>query len=541
VAKRKTFEKVKLLSRNGREVEGPSVTKPMSMVIELPPNPSHQTGKIKIAKFYGRGSDEIADAVFDQIIRFINSKDKILSSASIDSLCRTGATKLLDYTSLLSKSLGRDLSLDDVNRDLIDGYLLHLASGKLSRSSQLRVYEFAKSILVCLQARGVITRKNLFPSNPFPHSRRFGTPVKPYTASERKHLASALREATAHLFTKPTGSLTSDEVAYCVMAVALRTGRNLTPLLEMQVDCLKAHFKQGRRLLVLYKRRGRKVFSHSVGESITSSDALTVLPGTSKIIEGILLGTAEMRASAPAALRDRLWLYRSRARRTLGDVCVITPAIMAVAARKLTEAFDLRDDDGKPLEINVGRMRKTFSNRIYEISNEDVAVAAAAAGHSVSVAANHYLLPGKGAEERWRFMGEIMADELRHGRLGATFDSTPVGGCRDTRNGQYAPKDGSTCTSFLNCFRCREYVVTGDDLRKLFSYYWLLVRERDETPSREWGRRYGHIIRAIDRDVVEAGIRKKLFTVAQVQNARESARVAPHPYWTDRTTLELGA
>ena len=31
---------------------------------------------------------------------------------------------------------------------------------------------------------------------------------------------------------------------------------------------------------------------------------------------------------------------------------------------------------------------------------------------------------------------------------------------------------------FLNCFRCSSFVVTADDLHRLLSFYWLLVRER---------------------------------------------------------------
>lgn len=45
-------------------------------------------------------------------------------------------------------------------------------------------------------------------------------------------------------------------LAYALLTVALHTGRNATPLLEMGYDCLRAHPKDNSVFLVLWKRRG---------------------------------------------------------------------------------------------------------------------------------------------------------------------------------------------------------------------------------------------------------------------------------------------
>jgi hypothetical protein len=41
----------------------------------------------------------------------------------------------------------------------------------------------------------------------------------------------------------------------------------------------------------------------------------------------------------------------------------------------------------------------------------------------------------------------------------------------------------------------------------------------------------------IDRDVVEAGISRKVFSQAQVDAARERARRDPHPFWASHTII----
>lgn len=92
--------------------------------------------------------------------------------------------------------------------------------------------------------------------------------------------------------------------------------------------------------------------------------------------------------------------------------------------------------------------------------------------------------------------------------------------------------------SFLDCLRCRNYVVTGEDLYRLFSFYWRIYRERERIGKVTWKRNYAHIVRLIDRDVIEPGIKKKIFKLAEVNAARELARTSPHPFWSLDGILE---
>jgi hypothetical protein len=171
-------------------------------------------------------------------------------------------------------------------------------------------------------------------------------------------------------------------------------------------------------------------------------------------------------------------------------------------------------------------------NRINEILEDDLVTTAAAAGNTPSITGNYYLRPGGDAERKWSFMGKSLTTELKTATLGAT-QKTPVGQCTDNRHGQFAPKrNGATCMSFLDCVRCRNYVVTGEDLYRLFSFYWRIYRERDRIGKEKWSKHYAHIVRLIDRDVIGPGIKKRLFKRIDVDAARELARTEPHPFWT---------
>jgi len=135
-------------------------------------------------------------------------------------------------------------------------------------------------------------------------------------------------------------------------------------------------------------------------------------------------------------------------------------------------------------------------------------------------------------------MGLALTSELLTATLGAT-EKTPAGRCTDNKNGQFAPKkEDAVCMNFLDCLRCRNYVVTADDLYRLFSFYFRLYAERNRIGKSKWEKNFRHIIRIIDRDVIEAGLRRKVFKKKEVDIAREHARVDPHPFWKNTSIFE---
>lgn len=498
-------------------------------------------GSFDFGPWYGGGIDQITYAYQLQIERFLLKQDSELTHMTIASYCHGGARYLLDYLLFRSAALKRELTLLDIDRDAIDGFLASFDGEDLEVTTKAGRYNGAKAVLKALCNRGLIKEVRggdnaTFPPNPFPGKHRGLRGAKPLSTAERKAFSAALRQAVAPLF-QPDVQVTADLLAYALLVIALHTGRNTTPLLEMGLDCLRPHPKANTSFLVLFKRRG---YAHSKiairDETDPDLDSVPTLRATVAHLVKLLIEFAKpLQSFAPKEFKGRVFVYRmqtaGRGRGRPGDVVALSDSTLAVGIRKLVKHYDLKDRDGKPLAINVSRLRKTFVNRVYEILDGDVAGTAAAAGNTIRVTDVNYLRPGENATSNWRFLGLALTHELLTATLGAT-ELTPVGQCSDVHAGEYAPKRNSeVCMSFLNCIRCRNYVVTADDLYRVFSFYWRILAERTRMNVQRWQRQLAHIVRLIDRDVAEAGVARGVFKQEIVDHERERARLNPHPFW----------
>jgi hypothetical protein len=553
VAKRKIFTKVSSKpstivhskDASNRVVIPLEVIPPAVTTVSFPHRDNASSReKVEFGKWYGIGIDAITYVCQRQIERFLATHDGDRSSNTVTAYCSNGLAYFLPFCALEATTLGRPLEIRDIDRSLISRYLDHLASTDLAFNAQRCCYKNAKSVLVALGRRGIVqieTRGEdaTFPRNPFPHSHRKSKGEKPLPTAQRKAVAQAAKTAVMPLLHEATGT-TSELLGYALLIIALHTGRNTTPLLELKVDCLRPHPKENVKLLVLHKRRGSSAQRVPVRAERTVEDSPTVWTGVVRLIERVKELTHALRNEAPEHLKDRLWLFRAQMASfstKQGQVVVLSPRTLAEAIRKLVVDHDLKDANGKPLRLNVSILRQTFANRMFELLDGDLVATASATGNSPAIAGQHYMKPGENAEKQWKFMGKAMHEELLTGTLRAT-EKTPTGRCSDSKDGQFAPKNGATCMNFLDCLRCRNYVVTGDDLYRLFSFYWLVVRERDRVDKRKWQRTYAHIVRMIDRDVVQRGLELKAFRPKQVADARERAKTNPHPFWECPSALE---
>lgn len=557
MGKRKVFVKTDLSTAqvehvwdaDGRAVIEAAALPPRNTVITFGRH-AMKLRRFDFGPWYGVGFDPIALACQRQIERFLDKQDSDVEVSTVSSYCSMGLSSFFKYLVVLAAALRRQLGLADIMRDTIDGYLLFLRDTGVAAASQRLAYSNTKSVLSALGRRRLVTviesgSNATFPRNPFPNLHRTGTGERPLSSAERKAFTVAIKTAVRPLFEndeEPSGTL----LAYALLVVALHTGRNTTPLLEMPTDCLRPHPKSDTEFLVLLKRRGHTstrvaLRTESAVARVVESTP-TVRPTVAKLIRRVIALTDRLRADAPAEVSNRVWLYRSRRHDTAGEVSALTFGTLWEAVSKLVATCKLIGDDGNPMRINVSRLRKTFVNRVYEILDGDIVATAVAAGNSPATAMRHYLRPPDSAAANWQFMGKALVEELLTRTLGAT-ERTPVGQCSDPRTGEYAPKrNGAVCQSFLNCLRCRNYVVTGDDLWRLYSFYWRLLRERSRVDKRRWDRQLAHIPRLIERDVIEAGLERKVFKQADVNAARERARREPHPFWARDTVLsELDA
>ncbi len=501
--------------------------------------------------FYGHGVDEVAFALQRQIERFVAGEEKNLANASVLTICRCGVTPFLDYMIARSTAEQRDFTLGDINRNLIDGFLGWLRHGDTKLGSQRSCYSSFKSVLFSLGKRGLITvvdegDDRTFPKNPFPGAFRSHKGAKPLPKGQRQAFAKALRKTVLPLF-HSDALLNTYLLTAALLLVALHTGRNATPLLEMRTDCLRAHPKAGRLFLVLFKRRGyttHKVALRNTSRTDDDSKDIeltpTVRPSVAQLIQRIIALGEPLRAEGPDHIRERVWLYRCTSNRGRDSIRELKPKAIDDSIKKLVAAHGLKDSEGKPLQINISRLRKTFVNRIFEILDGDIVTTAVAAGHAGSqTTGRNYLRPNEQAVKNWKFMGNVLTEEL----LSGSIEQTPLAHCSAPRSGQYAPKrDGETCSNYLNCLRCRNYVVTGDDLYKLFSFGMRILKERNRIAKQKWKKHFAHIPRLIERDVIQQGIEQKKFKPDDVDAARERAKHDPHPFWlTDSLVADLEA
>lgn len=548
MGKRKVFSKTDLSIpevAHSRDAEGhvfvlPEVIPPTNTLIVFDRNPC-TVRSFDFVKWYGSGIDSITYACQRQIERFQAGQDNNITCSTIISYCRGSVARFLDYLILCANTLNRELTLNDLNRGMIDGFLNHLTGKSWSTVSQRVIYSGVKSVLTALGRRGLIEivsagDDSTFPFNPFPNSNHKSKGETALPKAQRQAFIAALKQSLLPIW-HDGADLTLELVAYSMLVVALHTGRNTTPLLEATRDCLHPHPKNNTKFILLWKRRGsnsNKAALRTEGTTGRMLESTSIVKSrVEDLINRVILLSKQLSEEVSEDLKDRIWLYRIKGGLGAGEVSALTEGSLAKVIQKLVMEYRLTDTDGQPLRINISRLRKTFGNRIYELLGGDLVNTAVALGNTPQVTDRYYLASNENSVRNWRFMGEILVEELLSQTIGATFHPTPMGRCSDPENGQYAPKQaGAMCFSFLNCLRCKHYAIAEDDLHRLFSFYFRVLAERSRMDRRRWAKEYSSIPRLIDRYIVAEGLRRGLFKANAVEAARERARVDPHPFWS---------
>lgn len=507
---------------------------PPHVVVHLPKNASGLRN-LNFAPYYGNGCDVVVYATQRTLERMaaacVESGGKTLSAATIAVYFQSGLAKFLPFCATMATALSRELRLEDIDRQCVDHLITHLRQSGEKPSSQKTRYTQTKAVLVAMAQAGWIAN-DIFPRNPFPNSNHSQKGQSPLSKSEHRSVILALK-ADMRVIVDGSIPLTSTDLAVCLLAIAARTGINPTPALELLTDCLQPHpIKTNRYVLVSFKRRGMATHIQSLRSSADIESIVSALPDVARIIELV----RDRNATVRQASNDQysLFVYESRNKNSAGQVIHMTNSMLSTGIKDFLARHNLTDADGRPLKLNVMRLRKTFENRLFSLSGQDPFLTAKLGGHTTKVSNDHYLEAPETAEKDWRLMGEVRNEALlNHGKVvPLPIHNTPVARCRDTLHGELAPKNGEHCQNFLACFRCRSFVVTADDLYRIFSLYWMLVRMRQSMGANAWRRTYGHIIRTIDQEIAPK------FDAEYVMLQRRRARVVPHPFWRDPELLE---
>ena len=516
------------------------IIRPISPVVNYP-NIGSKGGNgsnVNFTRFYGKGFDDITSRVYYTAKALLKNTDA-LSEETQKTYFTNGFSHFAEYLTLFRYSAGEDLTQDDITPELIEQYLLHLRGCELGYNTQKGYYTHLKSMLIYMRNKGywsVIGDINLnndfFPKNPFPNSSKRAKGEKSLTPHEKRQVVVALKQAIKPIYQK-TEPLTGYELVVCLLAVAIQTGINTSPLLDMTTDSLTDHpLKDCRKLLTVFKKRGNATQLHNLRKSQELEVVQGIKLDVAYLIETIIERNSQARKSIDT---DLVFVYEPRVAHIgaeSGRASSLAERLLRYNIKKFIKEYDLRDEDGRTMKLNVSRFRKTFINGIYELSGESLLIAAQQAKHSGTGALDHYLQAPEQSKRNLGLMGEIRVKELT-----CAEPSVPVGHCKDPKNGHRAPKDGTFCNDFLGCFRCKSFVITGDDLYKLFSFYWAIIRNRDEFGRKDWKRHLKNVLRVVDEEVVPEFT--KLGQLQRVEAEKERARTNPHPYWQNLDMLKV--
>ena len=516
------------------------------------------------------GRDGMVEAIRDAVW-FMPSR----SDETKHSYCRCGLTTWFEYLDCRDAAGQPVYELMEISQEVIWGYIIWLRdskasgtdTGRLSYIAAKTFYSQTKSVLKYLVHQSALP-EGLFPRNPFPNSNRAGIGHKPYPKNVMTALMGAaykdikmLRDGTLKISDPQT-------LTVYLLVIAARTGCNPTPLLELTRDAVKEHPIKPDRLglLVTYKRRGyntsvQTFTSQKQIEGMVSMpmDALTLYKEVVSLTEPLV---AEM----PLGQRDRLWLYRQTGSgRGIKDrVDILTQHKYFMAAQNIIKRHELQDYDGKLLQLNISRLRKTFAQRMWQLTGGDIVAVSEQLGNTPAVAGQAYVAVTPEMEANFRRLGHIMhadwggkiddlaflaelsretgisAEQLKNIAVGN--NNTGVGRCTDPLRGEKAPGDGTHCIRWVECFYCENQLVMESDLYRLLSFYYLLLKERNFISRPRWNELYGRIIDIIDHEIILPNLRTKeapkgCFDPYRVQKYRAESEANPHPMWRDRTIL----
>ncbi|NIF85781.1 hypothetical protein F3J24_20075 [Comamonas sp. Tr-654] len=517
-------------------IAAPASGDAVNLLITLPENPS-TIRTINLIPWLGRGIDAWVWACANQLRTFLTSES--VTACTIIGYWNGGMRYFFEFL----VSTGTGVEPQNLMPSHIRQYIDWIKDRDQAYSSKKSYYGHAKSVLTALVQRGIVRyQQDLFPPNPFPGSNSRIKGATPLSPTERQRLAQALRDDIVAIHNEQFKGAGRDAMVVYLLAVAIRTGANLSPLLEAARDCLRPHpFMPNMMLLELFKRRGNATKLVNLRYSRVHQGSQAIPMDGVALMRKALQMSESLLGEARPDCRGRVWLYRaSKNFGGAGEVMALTSTALGAGIAKLIERHDLRDDDGNRLVLNLSRLRKTVEHRLWSLSGGDLIATAALMGHTPKVADTHYLACTRQMRENATFVGEALPDIYRSGERVAEVvpilpSKSPTGRCKDPYYGDKAPRNGAPCDDFFACFTCTSYAIVGsqEDLHRLFSFYWFLEREMSNTRSNEWREEFRNTMSLIDRFTADR------FDAGLLTSAKERARMEPLKFWAAYTLSSL--
>ncbi|MDF5382692.1 hypothetical protein P3675_25425, partial [Vibrio parahaemolyticus] len=229
------------------------------------------------------------------------------------------------FLSLLHAASGERLTMADLNAETIKRFIQHLRNEPIEYGSQKGHFTKTKSLLVASHRFGFwpeVDMKTVWPANPFPNSNKRRKGQKALSKNEKRFLIKALRTEMERIVAH-SEPLNSYDLTVCVVSIALSTGMNPAPILELTTDCVQPHpLKSNLRLLVSFKRRGNATHVVALRKSEEVSEMASVHLYAADAIDLIVTRNASIRAQLGD--RGRLLVYEPVRGKHAGKPCRLT-------------------------------------------------------------------------------------------------------------------------------------------------------------------------------------------------------------------------
>lgn len=302
--------------------------------------------------------------------------------------------------------------------------------------------------------------------------------------------------------------LTTIDLAAFLIHLSLETGMETESLIRLKADCLRNATK-GYVEIAYHKRRARG----AEWKQLRVRDGSTATPGG--LIRLALALTERARRHLGS---DRLWV--------LWTVAGLRPANedgrQGIAA--FMQTHSLKDDGGKPLHLNLSRLRKTQKAEWYRRTGGQMDQFTV--GHTVAVAARHYAEIPALAHVHEEALAAAFQDALDAARivpppLDATREVLPEDASAElvfasesqelwlARCGNFFASpfgaEGKPCpTPFWGCLECKNAVISDAKLPALIAFQTFMADQRSTLHADDWAIKFAKPFARITHQILPA-------------------------------------
>jgi hypothetical protein len=537
-------------------------------VVDMPPGwaftitcPNHGERNFDFNPFRANGREELAGHLRDAIW---NLRNEVEGNSLSNYL-----TGLRYFWSFLEDSEPSGLAvtrLDQIDAVVLHRYLAWLGmqiatngpnNGQaLSVGSQRVIYMWLKTLLKNRHKRHPeAVHPNLsFPRNAHPHANSKATHRPPYSINEQDRITAALNADLKRIHEGGETLDANQVLAVHQIIIGLAMGTNKQSLIELRRDSLMDHPLKDRRFIQTFKRRGHSTHATSIREAEPELevDELSTIPqNIAEHFEFLCAYTAPLVEEAAKEDRGLAFLVRIKAHGRKGQVVRLNAWNARHCVAAFSKRHDLKDDRGRPLQLNIARLRPTMGTNLYRIT-KDIRKVQQVLGHANVETTEIYVERRLESERDHQLVLENMEQHFTpkviEGKIMIAADgqfpvnianlldggyNTGIARCKNPMRGKNPMRADATvveeiesvCKKFLACFRCPNMMVFEDDLWRLFSFYYRLLSERGKIHPDHWMKTYAPIIRRVDRHIAP------LFPADKVAEARAKAQKTPHPAW----------